>query len=826
MRKLSTHITGLDRIFLGGIQIDCLTSNNHKDNDSIVIVIRGEYGTSKHLLAMQLMHGLTKSIYERLKETENNRPTKPINLKTSQYFSINKPSDRLNDMYLDLLISRWIDAMTHASKREYLKRLDSQRLKQNNDKKTDDRTNKLEPNAVCNCSENTDNELECDVLEKQRQNAFNFLFCKAENKNLEFEDELRKLGLSLSELLTHNILSYNPRTNSIHYRRISQGDSEVNVLYQRKADTISEYRSYKNFPKHYLESSVDYNFDTDMVDVKFNSHLNYGHRNNNTTNPSQEDVVIDRNSKKALLSFFNILQSIENDLETWESPNEDSSKEGLPHEVVVIDGFSHLDDAALKSLPYGHLRKTLKKYARIAILVFDDRKTVDCDGDIVIDLRKNTDTYEEYSYFELQISKSVFQPYAFGWHQYKRREEGLTIFPSIHLLLTRRYYIADRIHDLGNGIFENSFSEYIESSKHHDIAIVDYSSPESLENLHNKFYLEQYVESQKDIIHNFIQHLKSQLSDFGIESNPKSRKGISDKATELPSEVRMSLLKKLILGFDSLPNKKGPDGWSSHYPTTAIIGNPNSFKRMLIMAKAYHWANNNEHVLFVLFGKSPQDMRKHMICPGIISSNWDINECCNKSNKCHECSKYIHFLGIRSGCISAEEFFHTLIEQIEIYCDRIPKFGFEKRRLHIIIDDFQRIDFSFPFIKNTSLFTCSLIEICRMHNVELSILCDKSSERRKEVCALADNVLCIERDEDDIDRFRIFVERMSNIVLPSALMKLGISDAYNLFKCNIESGLSINYGSITTFNFIGSMKEYWRQSINMENHSNNQIADN
>jgi hypothetical protein len=99
MKKLKTNIKGLDTLFHGGIQIDSLTGNKTNENDSIVIVIRGERGTNKHLLALQLMHGLTMSINERLKTKYDIDIIKS----PSCFYSISKPVQRLNDMYLDLL---------------------------------------------------------------------------------------------------------------------------------------------------------------------------------------------------------------------------------------------------------------------------------------------------------------------------------------------------------------------------------------------------------------------------------------------------------------------------------------------------------------------------------------------------------------------------------------------------------------------------------------------------------------------------------------------------------------------------------------------------
>ena len=77
-------------------------------------------------------------------------------------------------------------------------------------------------------------------------------------------------------------------------------------------------------------------------------------------------------------------------------------------------------------------------------------------ADIIIDMRKTEATEEEYVYHELQISKSVFQTMAYGWHQYKKRDTGIDVFPSIHMLLSKRNYLPYKLLTMHNNILEES----------------------------------------------------------------------------------------------------------------------------------------------------------------------------------------------------------------------------------------------------------------------------------------------------------------------------------------------------------------------------------
>jgi len=821
MKKLKTHIPGLDELFQGGIQIDCKTRHKSEDDSSLVIVIRGERGTNKHLFAMQLMHGLARSMRERNKEMDAKNNPMP-----QQYFSINKPTQSLEDMYLDLLISRWIYLMTKALKRQYTYQIDSNSA-------ADDGS------RYC-CTQKQIN---------YREAALRFWF-DVDNQNSEYlppyytrVDKNKNYAKKYSQMLADNVINYNPRTNAIHYRRLFQGDSNDNLLFYRKHDAIGkyieEYKEGKQKDVHeYTErdENIDYSFDTEFINVDFNKHLI-----GNTT-----DIIISRNSRQALASFQKILRYVESEIEIADREHTDSSSpkdkdtsykenakgnQGFLHDVVVIDGFSHIDTESLKTLPYTHMQNKLRRYARVSILVFDDRKESDCDGDIVIDLRISTDKTQEYTFHEMQISKSTFQTRALGWHRFKRRDYGIVVFPSIHLRLTRRYYVAHLLNEIGNGMLENTYSTYLASKLHSDSADrkLLHTTEDKLNEYFNNFYYEDYLKSQNDIDKELLWELFSsryRLKEDNEESANNSillsKEGVDDKF------VTGVLLSQMLLGDRSnIHDTKNSEikssgnrhliGFATHYPVSTLVGNPNSFKRMLVLSSAFHWAKKKEHVLFVLFDKNEEDLRRQMLCPGLYSK---VRKCENKetffaeTSSCRECDRFIHFLGLRPGCISAEEFLSVLLEQISIYCDCDAQYGIERRKLHIIIDDYQRIDFSFPFIKNSTLFTCALINICQEHNVELTILCDKSSERAHEVCTLSDNVMCIRRNPDEVNSFSIYAERMVSPPFPSAIIKYDIKDAQNMFVCDNE-GLHLKSAAKIRHTFLGSMKGYWRKTENI-----------
>lgn len=105
--KLSTGIYGLDKILFGGIQLQNWPVPSGPDETMdfmnirpLTITICGEMGTSKSLLGMQLLHGLTKSL--RALEKPDGRCT----LRAPIYYSAEGTKENLSDMLLDMVISK------------------------------------------------------------------------------------------------------------------------------------------------------------------------------------------------------------------------------------------------------------------------------------------------------------------------------------------------------------------------------------------------------------------------------------------------------------------------------------------------------------------------------------------------------------------------------------------------------------------------------------------------------------------------------------------------------------------------------------------------
>lgn len=803
MKKIKTNILGLDHLLHGGLQIDTGTGISGKSSlNSLVIVLRGKKGVSKHLFAMQLMHGIARSL-----AIEHHT----VGLEPSAYYySINKTTDKLEDSYIDFLILKWLNFMTHESRLERLGYSD-------NDKAMSSKEIKHQLYEFF-----FDTELKKEKVYDDVRNQVHALH--------------REYGDKAMEFLTENILTYNPRTNSLHFKRPYVGDSPENLWAVRECDTIGEYLARLNNPNFASIKNSNNKFakylKEILIKVVFNGHLS---RNNNSKEARFGDIGnMERYSKTASVIYEDILSDMEQELDKALNPeptqdqsnwsvHEDNSagcveaKHPPFHDVLVIDGFSQLDNEHLKTLQFSHLHKVARRMARVTILVLDEREDALCDGDIVIELHKDEDAGQEYTYRRLQVVKSSFQEVAYGWHQYKIQSDGIRVFPSIHFLLSKRYYLQSRTHDIGQGIYEDSFEEFLDSRLH-----LGNSNPRAIGDKDNKEFLYKEYEAQRKI------HHRSRFQKI-LDNHRKWKNLIAhnddNSADGEYGDIMLNYFTSVILGHGTLSSgnpDKNPKAqcesghpcsrcdprslsdeiycWDKRYPTTVIIGNPNSFKRRMALGKAYHWAQKKEHVMIVLFGKNDDSLRKQLICPALHrgicaeinkSHFQDIKPCLTPEEAldnevygiCSKCEKFIHFYRFRMGCITPDELFYRLEEQIKTYADADKNNGIEKRRLHILIDDLQRVDFGFPFLDSTSLFTGALINLCHEHKVELTILCDKHSSRTKEVCALADNVVVLDRRPCDINNVKMWIEKCVEFPAPGAILEYKIGDVLNLFEC-------------------------------------------
>lgn len=870
-KKIPTGLNGLDELLYGGIRIDRGLNNEQEINaidNGIIIMIYGESGVHKTLLAMQILHGLGKGIIKEKQGNENPR------IEPSRFYSLNKNETHLQDMYLDFLICKqqkqliknflsadpnnseengvsWAATMFEPRKKavEDITKIDPRICKR--EIHYNSRTNALHDRKDGENDNNSnivayrkyDNlQQYCDDLHPKRtyittnqdfksakkahtralndykkaQKAFNLANEKYLNAITEFEsltkEKKRKnpQNISIKKEISDNIKQHATLQNAPGFANYYEAKASAELDLIRKIHILSEatnklYETKEKLNKADKRPSQNSNTNTDFFkDDFFEIEFNPQHADNDSRDPFYEQTTLDK--------YNRIAENIE-----------DIEKQ-VP--CIVIDGMSCMRDSDLAGIPFDHLEKMLREKALISIVVFDKRGTTFAGhADLVIEMRKNqSHLISPYDYFELQITKSVFRTAALGWHKYKKREDGIAIFPSLHRLLQERHYM-ERVMDITHRSF----------LVHDDCEFPDQngSNATTSSNTDIKTKLENLLNSNLQL------PSKDNLLEYILLNQTKNIQSESPKDTSSNSQPESSK--------DTSSQKSSSKKNDSSI--VAFIGNPNSYKRFFALGGVYAAAKRGEHTLIILFDKAGKDMEAATLCPALKNKHFCQNPSAscssdkekNMDNKapqnsssdtpntsdekqncpleqCIDCVNKIHYFPIRMGAIFADEFLYSLKEQL------MMTFPDEGKIRRIVIDDLQRVDYSFPFLHNDPLFLSALINLCRIHGVSLQILCDKSASLTQELCSLADSVLCFERDKSSLNNIHIYIERFhgSNGGHPCEIFKYTLKPASLAFSCT-NNGVFINRsesknteGEINTDQChiscieIPSMKAFWR----------------
>lgn len=483
------------------------------------------------------------------------------------------------------------------------------------------------------------------------------------------------------QLIAESVMYYNNRTRALHYRTADNIADLSNMVYKRKHQSINEYLTPK---------------DKDEI----NQFL-YGALHTQLLNTE-------------ILSLEEMNQIV------------------APVLIAV-----EMDNTKEKT--FDEMRETitkLKKMAAISILIVDEETNIPAnDSDILIDLYNKT--RNGYVLHYLNMKQNSHQSSVLGEHQYKRRDFGIEVFPSIHTYSKiKKNYHRSLIYTQSN-IIDDTFPQYLNRNARH----------------HHDIY------SYEDFINN-----KSKFTDVMMnELHPSNNVKL----------ISYDILKKIFLtGQKEDCKQKDYCYHDEEGLVTAIIGGGNTFKRYLTIGSAFSAAVNNEDTLIVVLNKEKHLIHKRMACPARMRHN------CYKPH-CADCYRHFHLMNIYPEYITRDEFIYMLHQRIKLAFDK-PAGRYIKR---IIIDDLQILDYSFPFLKGDGDFLSAIMNICREHDISLYILCDKEAKSRDILKALADNVVCTEKTGDG--KPRIYVERCSGYYNPPSKMYCGVVDKIEeLFECN------------------------------------------
>ena len=662
-QKISTEIEGLDELLFGGLYLN--SPNLHKKiQQSLSIAVYGDRGTSKSLFAMQLLHGITKSV----RKLKFKYGTDGVELKMLDpvFYSDNKNKENLSDMLLDFVISKSVRSI-----------VESIACKES----------ALLGNVFCN-----------EVFETDVTSILPI------NKSF------------LDKYVGEEILVYNTHTNALHlaqptnqYNREKKNDSPI---FKRKNKNVKEFADTVAL----LNESND-NLFSDFISVDFWEEGNC--RN------EMEDII------------HNIL-----------------GNEVIPCMVV---------DKVKNEMPEPYIN-ILNSKCLVTVYVFEDLPDSKTSYDMMIEMRRQEDEKNKYIFNQLSIKKSTMQDTAIGWHIFKKRDYGIEVYPSTHVLLQKRRHMPKGLLLSQRNILSSTFQRQLDENTDRN---KDTMIPNIERNKDN-----DYLEKEK------ISRLYKSFND--------------SKSRNCPADILRKIL--LPVGSDT------PSG-----DATAVIGMPNTFKRLLTLSSTFNACCQDKHTLNIFLDKEDNLMSRRMICPAYISKKNRIN-ISEIEKYCHECYKKVHFSNIRMGCISSDEFFYYLIKQIKI----------SRKSDHVItrivIDDLQKIEFCFPMLNDDNLFLTTLISICKDYDIDLFMLCDKSSPLVRALRAQADNVICTERiDERAVS---IYIERYAGYSIPSQLWKCNINDIFDTFYCDLdsESGKKFKMSERHIVNeSIITMEDYWNK---------------
>ena len=481
------------------------------------------------------------------------------------------------------------------------------------------------------------------------------------------------------QLIAESVMYYNNRTRALHYRTADSIADLSNMVYKRACNSINEYIDKDNSISQRLYKSLH----TQLIETK----------------------------------ILNI-----------EEMRELKDISLLAIEMDNTKGYS-LDE----------MRKMIaliKKIAEISILIVDEDTNIPAnDADILIDLYNKPEN--GYVLHYLNLTHNSHQYSVLGEHQYKRRDFGIEVFPSIHTYFKKKKNFHRSLVYTHSSIIEDTFPQY----------------------LSRKAQLHQNDASYEDFITNRDQYTLGNMEAMHPFNNVKL--------------ISYDILKKIFLSPEKVKFNEKPTSYCEEAGlVTASIGSGNTFKRYLTIGSAFSSAVNNEDTLIVVLNKEKHLIQKRMSCPARMRHN------CYKPH-CVECYKRFHLMSIYPEYITRDEFVYMLQKRIKLAFN--SKEGRYVKR--IIIDDLQILDYSFPFLKGDGDFLSAIMNICREHNISLFILCDKEAKSRDCLKALADNVVCTEKTENGLPK--IYVERCSGYYNPPSKMYCGVIDKIEeLFECN------------------------------------------
>lgn len=512
------------------------------------------------------------------------------------------------------------------------------------------------------------------------------------------------------ELICEEAIYYSNRTNSLHFRAAHTDNTDIveplegyvktnkdNILFSRKFDCISQY-VYTDLETHEVNKNIK----------QLGNELEYQY------------VGVSVNEVNAI---------------KWDDKS--------IYSITALDVDANTDTDALTDFitSFSKFNEIIKDHKVLILIIPDSMRIPEEYVDIYIEMKSQLRF--DYQINSLSIRKSRTQNCALGWHQYKRRDYGIEVYPSIHNYFAQRRYLQRAMVYTHSDVVTDTYQQYLDR---------------------NRFMGKSNIRFQ-----NFANDKQQMKEDYLRELYPKYNTG----------DNFIDILGKIFLTDEQynrehrLPLRKPNDVKDLIYGfrggVTAIVGDANTYKRFFTFGCAFSSSVSKEHTLFLLLNKEDSMIRRRLACPARIKKD----EVCEECKKCYS---YLHFMSISMGNITPDELIFFLNKQLEV--------GFKdgKKVTRVIMDDLEIIDYCFPFLRNSQLFLSALAAVCREKNISLYILCDKQGELVKELRAVSDNAICMERDKKG--KLLVYIDKFAGYNnTPSKIYCGKIATVKDLFIC-------------------------------------------
>lgn len=725
-KKLSTDIHGLDNLFHGGLHLEQIG----KKDPNLIIVVRGEHGTNKIHLAMQMCEGLNQSI---IREYQPSNDGSGKSERDSSTHSSNVELITAFD-YTKLLIEKKIDDASKKSNdiqincNNWKKLLDNRIImeiaqeafsSQDNLETKNTIFTKVDPsNCILNYIKNRIDKLndasidellkgfsnpspsDQDTLgtkemlfvslnkddEKVKEFYYDFyvkrlirnIQIKAEGWNdkdgendisrirglfdLTYNEEEKKI--ELGETLP-DIIAFLSKDESIMENVIQNGDNDIaKRIHKVFASGVLYYNTRTHGLHIRQQTRNDDSNETQLLTINYKSnHLPKIEFWGRTKLSGKNEMADNRTI------FFNLVQELE-------------KKESKHFNCIMIDGLSMLTPEESEDCPINALIDLMRKKCTIGILNTNKNQSISkLDSDIVIDLRNRVDEITNHTKKELSIYKCLYQKNTYGWHQYKMRNAGVEVIPSLHKILSRRNYIDESISEAMLSIDKMSYNYWLN------------------ENLDPKGPIKQDNDR-----YNIISKLAKTYQDFCTDQ------GDTEKYEQISQGKLIAL--------------------TSFEKATDAIG------------FAMDEIEPEDHILFVDLKRSRKDF-------------WDYIK-----NTLQEKSinfENIHYFGFRAGCIYADEFLYILEQQVSAIAREIKEKEMDNesqtqkqkyhyyKKVHIVMGDLNLLQYCYPCLYSEQLFIPSISALTKGNYMTNYLYMtdgddsDGSKRIKKQLLAIADD---------------------------------------------------------------------------------------